>query len=119
VDSSVGVIKTFEEQLAKYAAHHYRFRHQYSEIRMARESLQEGHILLHVDFSENYGEGYGKEVMASHFGANNQIVIHQGILYRKVNDLEFRCSLIMLFYINLVMIILESSTSSFCHPLRH
>jgi hypothetical protein len=59
-------------------------RHQYKQIRLAKETLAAGEVMLHVDFSENYQEKFGNEVQASHFGSRGQIVLHQGVLYSKV-----------------------------------
>jgi hypothetical protein len=90
-ESAVEVARLFEKQLNEYASHSFRIRHQYCAIRNARNCLHDEEILLHVDFSENWGEKDGAEVQASHFGYRHQITIHQGILYRKV--------LVIIFYV--------------------
>lgn len=42
--------------------------------------------LIHVDFSENYGCKYSREIQAVHFGGNRlQITLHTGVLYRGRN----------------------------------
>jgi hypothetical protein len=75
-----------EKCLVSYAAHHYRYRQQYSAIRHAKDGLRDEDILLHVDFSENYTGKRGQEIQAMHFGNRRQVTIHQGILYCKVNS---------------------------------
>jgi hypothetical protein len=74
-----------EKTLAGFAGHYLRYRHQYLAIKTVREKLEEGHVLLHVDFSENLPERLGVEPQAKHFGNRRQIVIHQGMLYMKVH----------------------------------
>ncbi len=120
LDSAVALVNIFEKHLVTFAAHHYRIRHQYQAIRNARENLQEGHVLLHIDFSENYLEKYGAEVMASHFGAHSQIVIHQGIMYKKVTKrLWSLCHDIqIILYCLFINAFSGQGTSVICHALR-
>jgi hypothetical protein len=84
MNSVVTVVNIFQEQLSKCISHFYRIRHQFTIIRKAKETLQKGEALIHIDYSENYCEKIGVEIQAAHFGTRNQIVIHQGMLYLKV-----------------------------------
>ena len=44
--------------------------------------INEQECALHIDFNENYNCGYGKEIMAVHFGASHQqATLHTGLLY--------------------------------------
>ncbi len=85
MDSAISIVGNFTLQLEKYAAHHFRVRHQFRAIREIRENLLEDEVLCHVDFSENYCEKFAAEVQAAHFGHRNQIVLHQGVMYMKVS----------------------------------
>jgi hypothetical protein len=80
----VTVVQLFQEQLAKFAGHRFRIHHQYQEIRKVRTNCGDNDLVLHIDFSENYAEQYAREVQAMHYGNRQQIVLHQGIAYRKV-----------------------------------
>src|SRR5829696_3937240 len=44
-NSVVSVVQKFQTQLTSFLAHFYRVRHQYLQIRMARESLSAGEIM--------------------------------------------------------------------------
>jgi hypothetical protein len=88
-DSIVAVVSEFSKQMTSHASHFFLLRNQFREIRHVRENLEEDELLLHIDFSENYAEQSSVEVQASHFGAHNQIVIHQGVLYMKVRKITF------------------------------
>jgi hypothetical protein len=83
----VQFVTLLEKMIVSFTAHRFRFCQQYHAVRLAKENLQDGHILLLVDFSENYSEKYAKETQSKHFGNRSQIVIHQGVLYCKVHIL--------------------------------
>jgi DNA-directed RNA polymerase subunit K/omega len=70
--------------MSSFCGHFYRYRHQYYAIRRAKENMQHGEVVIHVDFSENYTVKSGKEIQEAHFGHHNQIIIHQGVAYMKV-----------------------------------
>lgn len=79
--SIVGVISKFENAIYEYAKHQYAFCTMFKEMRLAKLNLKEREICLHIDFSENYLMKFGNEVQSAHFGANDQVIIHQGIAY--------------------------------------
>jgi hypothetical protein len=80
-------VNEFEKELTILAAHLYRAHHQFQQIRELKNTLTDTDCLLHVDFSENYSTKWASEVQSAHFGDRPQIVLHQGIAYRKVRHL--------------------------------
>lgn len=53
-------------------------------MRELKEKLQENDLVLHVDFSENYGCKLNTEIQSFHFGGNrNQVTIHTVVAYTK------------------------------------
>ena len=71
--------------MGTFCGHFYRYRHQYSAIRNAKEKIQCGEVVIHIDYSEIDSTKFGKEIQATHYGHRNQVVIHQGVMYMKVN----------------------------------
>lgn len=51
-----------------------------------KESLTSNEAIIHVDFSEKFECKWSTEVQAAHFGTRNQIVLHQGVMYRRDKD---------------------------------
>lgn len=43
-------------------------KHQHAAVNHIKEHLSLEEVLIHVDFSENYGCKYGKEIQSAHFG---------------------------------------------------
>jgi hypothetical protein len=80
--SAASVLEKFEAQLSSYAGHAFRACHQLREVQHMRKNLQNGDIMLHVDYSENFTCKWNEEIQAAHFGnAHGQVVIHQGVMY--------------------------------------
>jgi hypothetical protein len=75
----------FEQALnGKLSRHVYNIRHQYKELRQKRLALAANEAMLHIDFSENYGLKYNREIQSAHFGASNaQVTLHTGMVYTK------------------------------------
>lgn len=82
-ESAVGLVNFLQARLNTFAPHAFRINHQYRQIRLVKDTLKDDELLIHVDFSENYVCQWGSEVQAAHFGNRRQVVIHQGVLYRK------------------------------------
>lgn len=75
-----------------YMAHIGRIRHQYRALKDLKNTAKEdpSTVVIHCDFSENYGCKYGREIQSCHFGANwKQITLHTGILYNGAKTLAF------------------------------
>ena len=89
-----GTISTLSDELNKdlqqSARHFFNIGHQYKTLRFLRENLDEGEIMIHMDFSENYSCKYQKEIQSVHFGASQkQISLHTGVAYTKVATIPF------------------------------
>jgi hypothetical protein len=74
-------VQTLLQNLRSYAAHFMRMMHQYRAIKELKLTLEPEHLVLHVDFSENYSAKYHRETQAAHFGDRKQVTIHQGVAY--------------------------------------
>ena len=90
-DTVSNLCDRFEEQLTrKLSRHVFNIRNQYRQLRDKRLGLDTNEMMLHIDFSENYGLKYHKEIQNCHFGASNaQITLHIGMLYRQHDSVGF------------------------------
>ena len=90
-DTVSNLCDRFEEQLTrKLCRHVFNIRHQYRQLRDKRLGLATNEMMLHIDFSENYGLKYHKEIQNCHFGASNaQVTLHTGMLYRQLDSVGF------------------------------
>ena len=89
-----GTISTLSDELNKdlqqSARHFFNIGHQYKTLRLLRENLDEGEIIIHMDFSEKYSCKYQKEIQSVHFGASQkQISLHTCVAYAKVATIPF------------------------------
>lgn len=65
-------VDKFEYDLSpNFSKHLHYVRHPCREIRKMREPLEQNQMILHIDFSENYGCKYHEEVQSVHFGQSN------------------------------------------------
>ena len=73
----------YESELKpRISKHMYNIHHQYAELKKLKEGLQPNEVMLHVDFSENYGCKSGEEIQSAHFGgSHSQISLHTGVYY--------------------------------------
>jgi hypothetical protein len=74
-------VTTLLKDLRNFASHHMRMMHQYRAIKEVKKEMDPEHLVLHVDFSENYSAKYHREVQSAHFGDRQQVTIHQGVAY--------------------------------------
>jgi hypothetical protein len=81
-------VETLLRDLRGYSLHFMRMMHQFRAIKELKLSLEPGHLLLHVDFSENYSAKYHRETQSAHFGDRAQVVIHQGVAYVAGKDAQ-------------------------------
>lgn len=85
VEGTLGKLaETFQRDLESIASHQFNWMHQSAKMRELKEKLQENDLVLHVDFSENYGCKLNTEIQSFHFGGNrNQVTIHTVVAYTK------------------------------------
>lgn len=75
-------IKVLNDQLPQFYKHSYNINVQYNTTKRKKELLTVNEAYIHIDFSENFGLKYGKEVQSFHFGSNRkEISLHTGIIY--------------------------------------
>ena len=81
-DTVSNLCDRFEEHLTrKLCRHGFNIRNQYRQLRDKRLGLATNEMMLHIDFSENFGLNYHKEIQNCHFGASNaQVTLHTGML---------------------------------------
>lgn len=76
------LVDEFFNRLPDYMAHCERDRHQKKFIRNLKKNLGPTEALIHIDFSENYGCKYFREIQACHFGGNREhVTLHTGVMY--------------------------------------
>ena len=69
--------KLFKNSFKDLLCHEYRIYHQFQEIRLLKDSLQEHECVLQCDFSENYLGKAATEIQSMHFGASRpQMSLH-------------------------------------------
>lgn len=57
--------------------------HQKQVMKRLKGEFRDIDLIMHIDFAENYGCKYGREIQETHFGGNKppQITIHAGVSY--------------------------------------
>lgn len=87
------LVNIFHKMLTDYMPHLGNLRHQYNSITKLKECLTDKDLLIHIDFSENYGCKWTREIQSCHFGGNRlQITLHTGVLYMGKNTHQSFCT---------------------------
>ncbi|CAH1114857.1 unnamed protein product [Psylliodes chrysocephalus] len=77
-------VNHFKKLVPSFLKHTQNIVHQYHAIDVIKKQLAVDEVLIHIDFSENYGCKYGKEIQSAHFGGSKQqISMHTVIIYYK------------------------------------
>jgi hypothetical protein len=86
---------TLEKSILKYMVHVNNIKHQHVMITNLKEQLTLNQVLIHMDFSENYGCKYGKEIQSAHFGGSKPYIsLHTLVLYyrcKETNLIKSKC----------------------------
>ncbi|KAJ8369677.1 hypothetical protein SKAU_G00097050 [Synaphobranchus kaupii] len=61
-----------KEDLPRFCTHLYNIGHQFTRLKMLKDSLTEDQVVVHVDYSENYNCKWSKEIKDTHFGWSHQ-----------------------------------------------
>lgn len=78
------LVSMFNKALDLLAKHHFNWLHQLEECRKLKENLTDTEVVVHIDFSENYGCKLSTEIQAFHFGGSRkQATIHTCVVYTK------------------------------------
>jgi len=84
------LVDEFGAELNLCCKHLYNIAHQYKAVRTLKQKLTDKDILLHVDFSENFGCKNASEIQSMHFGASQkQISLHTGVMYSRKGPTSF------------------------------
>lgn len=92
-------VNSFQEetikQITKMADHIYNIQRQARELRKEKDALEEGDLLLQVDFAENYSIKHQNEVMAAHWktAEDATVSIYTAVAYYRKHfddDLEIQ-----------------------------
>ena len=76
------VIEKLDYQLPNFFKHAFIINVQYNTMRHKKNNLIVTEAFIHIDFSENFGLKYGKEVQSLHFGpSRKEICLHTGVIY--------------------------------------
>lgn len=82
--TKVKLITEMIDTLPKFLQHKHSWYHQSKTMSNLRKQLQDGEVLIHMDFSENYMCKYNQEIQSVHFGASRQqITLHTVVTYHK------------------------------------
>lgn len=75
-------IEKLDCQLPSFFKHAYLINAQFNTAKFKKNNLIVTEAYIHIDFSENFGLKYGKEVQSLHFGASRkEICLHTGVIY--------------------------------------
>lgn len=85
IDTTVtGLVHELNSHLANFLKHSYDTGHQHRGCLEIQLNLNHGQICGVIDFSQNYGSKYSKEIQSVHFGASKkQITLHTGAFFYK------------------------------------
>ena len=67
-------------QLKPFGRHVYNIRRQFKELKHLKENLQQGEVIIHEDFSENFQLKHQREVMAAHW-SNEMATLFTAVVY--------------------------------------
>ncbi|KAL0821918.1 hypothetical protein ABMA28_005315 [Loxostege sticticalis] len=87
------LLSHFEKELKKFKEHYFNVWHQYNIYRNLKNSLQNNEVMVHCDFSENYGCKFHRQIQAVHFGSQNQISLHTSMMYIQGSKPQSYCTL--------------------------
>lgn len=81
-------IEDMESNVLKFREHIKRIAIQYSQIKRLKETLRKDHVVIHVDFAENYNCSSIDEVQSAYWNPNH-ISLHPSVLYYRDNNNKF------------------------------
>ena len=69
-------------QLRPFGRHFYNIKRQFKELKYLKENLQQGEIIIHEDFSENFQLKHQREIIAAHW-SNELMTIFTAVVRYK------------------------------------
>ena len=73
-------VEMFTKDVKEFRAHVDRVKNQYSQMRHRRENLQDGHVLIWMDFAENFTCAALDEVQSAYW-TSEQVTLHTSVAY--------------------------------------
>jgi len=70
----------FTKDVKEFRAHVDRVKNQYSQMRRRRENLENGHVLIWMDFAENFTCTALDEVQSAYW-TSEQVTLHTSVAY--------------------------------------
>lgn len=84
----------FSKKIELFMGHQARIIHQHYIHSKLKQELKPSEIIIHCDFSENYGLKYAEETQSFHFGgARQQITLHTVVVYSSKTKPKSFCTL--------------------------
>lgn len=74
-------MKYFKEKFQSFSEHVTRMKKQYAEIRSIKQQLPKNHVLVHMDFAENYQCKSMEEVQSAYWNMAF-VTLHPAVVYR-------------------------------------
>lgn len=75
----------WQKSVEEFKVHFYNMKTQYKQTKILKENLQQGEIVIHMDFAENYSCKTADEVQSAYWNAS-QITLHPMVIYFKDED---------------------------------
>ena len=76
----------WKKSLSQFESHAERVRTQYQQMRFLKNNLQEDHVIVQMDFTENYFCQPSQEVESAHWNAPSMVTLHPAVFYFKGED---------------------------------
>ncbi len=76
------LVEQFRLEIESIGSHQFNWLHQAEQFREMKENVAQNEIVLHIDFSENYGCKLNSEIQSYHFaGSRKQVTLHTAVAY--------------------------------------
>lgn len=75
-------IKIFKEEIKEFEAHAERVKVQYGELKTLKSNLPKGHMIVQMDFAENYSCQSVEEVQSAYWNST-MVTLHPAVAYYK------------------------------------
>lgn len=63
-----------QNHLSNFSRYIYNIKHQFERLRRLRETLTQNDVMVHIDYSENYGCKYTREIKDTRIGGGNHLI---------------------------------------------
>ena len=84
-ESKTAFIETLTRQTQEFVDHVSRLRTQYSEIRQLKDNLPKHHMIVHMDFAENYNCKSLEEIQSAYWNQTS-VTLHPTVIYYRPDE---------------------------------